>query len=171
MAEDVEDQKENYAIVGELVLISNALDHQFGAALIEVMGLERTPMLGPVVYTLDPSRKIEMLKGRAKFIGQADWKSALKKYTSNAEAVFKKRNLACHMPASFKNGKWTLMPSAASKIFANLDLKHEKLNHISFDDLKEAIPIAQAPLGEGAYLIQKFAELRAVLKEREKAPK
>jgi hypothetical protein len=55
-----------YAIVGEIVLSATALDHQMNHVLIEVASLAKSPLLEAVIATLDPARKIEILKARAR---------------------------------------------------------------------------------------------------------
>jgi hypothetical protein len=65
---DTPDHSKTYAVVGELVMVANAIDHLLSNVLITVLSLETSPLLEPVIATLDPSRKIEMLKNRAKHI-------------------------------------------------------------------------------------------------------
>src|SRR5258708_5522892 len=56
-----------YGVVGELILLATALDHQLNHVLIQVLHLAESPMLEAVVATLDPVRKIEMLKQPSKY--------------------------------------------------------------------------------------------------------
>jgi hypothetical protein len=61
--------KDACATVGELVLLHTALDHQLNIIIIEVMHLTPSPMLEPVVSTLDPRQKIEMSGGAGQTAG------------------------------------------------------------------------------------------------------
>ena len=51
---DTPDHSRIYAVVGELVMIANAIDHLLNNALIEVLNLEPSPLLEPVIATLEP---------------------------------------------------------------------------------------------------------------------
>jgi hypothetical protein len=55
---------EAFTVVGELVMISSAIDHLLNNVLIEVLDLGGASLLEPVVATLDPPRKVEILKER-----------------------------------------------------------------------------------------------------------
>jgi hypothetical protein len=50
-------------------------------------------MLEPVVATLEPRQKMEMLKRRAKHINSPDWKRAnYRLFCDKAESVYRQRN-------------------------------------------------------------------------------
>jgi hypothetical protein len=108
--------KEIYAIVGELVLIASALDTLLNSVVVQVLHLGSSPMIEPVVGTLDAVRKIEILKERAPFIRSEEWKKHVTAFVNKAESVFRQRNIACHMPAVLENGKWTLTPVFSGKV-------------------------------------------------------
>jgi DNA-binding XRE family transcriptional regulator len=91
-----------YAVVGELVLLTTALDHQLNHILIQVLHLADSPMLEAVIATLDINRKIEMLKARAKHISSATWK---KKSTDSSRQI----------GASFQLAKYCLPHRAYSR--------------------------------------------------------
>ena len=58
---------EVYAVVGELVLMASGLDALLNSVMVQVLNLGASAMLEPVVATLDPGEKIEILKKRARF--------------------------------------------------------------------------------------------------------
>jgi hypothetical protein len=153
--------REIYAIVGELVLISTALDHLLSSLVVQVLELGPSPMVLPVVGTLDPVRKIEILKARADHIAQPDWKKGLRRFVDQTESVFKYRNIACHTPAVLEDGEWSFKPYAAAKMLKKLNLKEKKLEHVSFDELRTAISTAENALGAGSNLIENFKRLSA----------
>ena len=161
-----EDHRDTYAIVGELVLISTAIDHSLNRVLMAVLNIGGPIMVEPVVATLDARLKIEMLKDRAKLIRNNEWKKGIGKYCDLAEIVFKHRNIACHTPAVLKDGAWTFVPVAAAKLFRRLDLTTKTLKHFSFDDLKAAIKTGEAALGGGENLIENFDRANAEMKRR-----
>lgn len=66
--------KDAYAVVGELVLISSALDFLSNRLLIVVLDLGDSVMLDAVIATLDTSRKVEILKGRSGHMPATEWK-------------------------------------------------------------------------------------------------
>ena len=68
------------AQLGEIILLSTALDYQLTGVVIEVMHLEESPMLETVVATLDSRQKIEMVKARARKLTSPDWQKALLDY-------------------------------------------------------------------------------------------
>ena len=86
--------KDFYAVVGELVLTSTAIDWQLNRVLIEVLEIGGPLMVEPVVATLDTRLKLEILKERAKHIRPLDWKNGVKKYCVKVEEVFRWRILS-----------------------------------------------------------------------------
>src|ERR1039458_4101614 len=109
--------------VGEIVLLASALDHQLTHVVIEVLHLTKSPMLEPVVATLESSRKVEILKGRLRHIRQPNWKKAVVKYVNLIERVNRSRNIACHSQMILKGEKFIFTSSQATKLFKNLRLE------------------------------------------------
>jgi hypothetical protein len=161
--------QESFALVGELVLISNALDHLLNEVLIEVLNLVRSTMLLPVIATLDPVRKIEILKARAKHIDNLDWRKGVSSFVDKVERVFRYRNLACHTQPILTGNKWTLQPFAAAKILKEIDVGEKRFKPTPFEELKGAISTAEAALGSGVNLIENFKRLNAELAKRSTA--
>jgi hypothetical protein len=153
--------RDSYAIVGELVLISNALDYLLAEVLIEVLDLGRSTMLMSVIMTLDPARKIEILKARAKLIDKPDWKKGVTSFLDKAERVYKYRNITCHTQPILVGDKWTLQPFAGAKVLRDIDVPNRRIRPTSFDDLKSAISTAEAALGSGVNLIENFKRANA----------
>ena len=118
------DWKEVCAVIGEVVLLYTALDHQLNRIVIEVMHLAPSPMLESVVATLDARQKIEMLKNRAGHIRQNDWKKALKTHADRLERVTKIRNAVCHTPLipDKTKGGFEFAPAAASKLLKSVTI-------------------------------------------------
>jgi len=170
MTDDNEQNKEVFAIVGELVLIATALDTLLNAVVVEVLHLGSSPMIEPVVATLDPVRKIEILKERAPFITNDAWKKPVTRFLSKVESVFRHRNIACHMPAVLEDGKWTLTPVSAARLLKHLDVAKPTAKRFSFDDLKAAIAIGEQALAEGVGLVENFKRANAELAKRQKPP-
>jgi len=164
--EDKNPHRDSYAVVGELVLISNALDQLLAEVLIEVLSLVRSPLLMPVIITLDPARKIEILKQRTKHISQGEWKRGLKDFVENAEKVFKYRNIACHTQPILVGDQWTLKPFAAAKMFRVIDVANKRIKSVSMDELKSAISVAEKTLGSGVNLVENFQRLNAEMAKR-----
>lgn len=155
--------KDAYAIVGELVLISNALDFQLSEAVISVLNLGNSIMLLPVVMTLDPARKIEILKAHAKHVSKPDWKKGITDFLDQVEHVLKYRNIACHTQPILEKDEWTLRPFAAAKLYKNIDIEQKTLKAVTMKELKEAISIAKSALGSGQNLIGNFQRFNAEL--------
>jgi hypothetical protein len=160
-ADNIENHKDTYAIVGELVLISSALDTLLNQVIVEVLNLGSAPLILPVVATLDPVRKMEILKERASHIRNADWKKGVTRFVDKVESVFKHRNSACHTPAVLEGRTWTLKPIAAAKMLKKLDIEQKKLKHFSFDDLRTAIRTGESALGLGVNLVDNFKRVNA----------
>jgi len=162
-----DDHKETYAVVGELVMISNAIDHALNRVLMAFLNIgDHDIMVEPIVATLDARQKIEILKERAKFIGNNDWKRAVGKYCDQVESVLRQRNIACHTPAFLKDNTWTFTPVAAAKMFKNVDLKRKTINHFSLNELKTAIKTGEAALGGGENLIENFKRANVELRKK-----
>jgi hypothetical protein len=111
------------------------------------------------------------LKERAPFIRNAEWKRRVTAFVSRAESVFRHRNIACHMPAVFENGKWTLTPVSAARLLKHLDLEQPRAKRFSFDDLKSAIATGEKALAEGVGLVENFKPLNAELAKKRAAQK
>lgn len=99
-----EQHKDTFAIVGELVMSSAAIDWQLNRVLIEVLDIGGPLLVEPVVATLDARLKTEILKERAKHVSSKDWKIAVIRYCDKVEKVFKIRNAVSHTPAVLKDG-------------------------------------------------------------------
>jgi transcriptional regulator with XRE-family HTH domain len=158
----------SYGIVGELVLLATALDHQLNHVLIQVLHLSESPMLEAVVATLDTVRKIEMLKERSKYIAQSNWQKPVLVYVDKLERVSKWRNIACHTPLipDEKHGA-VFAPTAAAKLLKSLQLgKDPGGKRIPVADLKSAITLAESALGDGLNLIENFQKANAERKRR-----
>ncbi|MBB4258065.1 hypothetical protein [Bradyrhizobium sp. CIR3A] len=157
--------KEAAALVGELVLLYSALDHQLNLITIEVMHLAPSAMLESVVATLDPRQKIEMLKGRAAHIRQPDWKKALTTHADRLERIAKVRNAACHTPLiSRPGGGFEFAATAASKLFKSLKVRSREdytIDRLNLNRLREAIDLAEKALGSGEIIRTNFARIRS----------
>lgn len=79
------DHSDTYAIVGELVLISSALDAELNKIVSAALLLGEAPLLLPVIATLDPPRKIEMLRARVSHIHVASWKKPVLQFLDHVE--------------------------------------------------------------------------------------
>lgn len=168
---DFERNRDAYASVGELILITNALDYQLATVLIVLLNLGEATMLMPVVMTLDPARKVEILKTHAAHITQKDWKSGITKYLDKVEKVLKLRNTACHTQPILEKGVWTLRPFAAAKLYKNIDIKNKTIKSVTIKELREAITVAEAGLGAGQNLIENFQRVNEELAKRASAGK
>lgn len=158
--------KDVYAVVGELVLISSAIDHMLNHVLITVLDLGEGPWLESVIATLDTNRKVEILKARAAHMPSGDWKKGITKFCNKVESVFAQRNIACHTPPVLEGGVWTFKPVAAAKMLKNLDLTAKALRPFSLNDIKTAITTGEATLGAGMDLIDNFTRANVKIKQR-----
>jgi transcriptional regulator with XRE-family HTH domain len=151
-----------YAIVGEVVLLATALDHQLNHVLMQVLSLTDSPMLEAVVATLDMVRKIEMVKARSKHIAQPTWRKPVTSYLDKLEKISKWRNIACHTPLipDSKHGA-VLAPTAAAKLLKDLDLKEPTSRRIPIAELKSAIDLGSSALGDGENVIENFKKMNA----------
>jgi hypothetical protein len=160
---------EAFAVVGELVMISSAIDHLLNNVLIAVLDLGTASLLEPVVATLDPARKVEILKERAAHITATDWKKGITKFCDKVESVFRQRNIACHTPPVLEAGIWTFKPVAAAKLLKKLDLAAKKVKPVHLADFEAAIKIGEDALGAGVQLIENFKRYNAEISRRSEA--
>jgi transcriptional regulator with XRE-family HTH domain len=152
-----------YAIVGELVLIATALDHQLNHVLIQVLHITESPMLEAVIATLDTVRKIEMLKARSKHIAESSWRKPVLVYLEKLERISKLRNIAVHT-ALIPDDKYgaVFAPAAAAKLLKTLRLGEEPTaERMPIGDLKSIISLAESALGDGQILIENFQKANA----------
>jgi hypothetical protein len=153
--------------VGEIVLLASALDHQVTQVVIEALHLTKSPMLEPVVATLDSSRKLEILKGRARHIKQGNWKKPIEKYVDLVERVNRARNIACHSQIYLDGDKFVFTTSQAAKLFKGLKLEGvPTVERVLLESVANTIKIAEQALGDGADLIKTFQKLQAELDRR-----
>jgi transcriptional regulator with XRE-family HTH domain len=152
--------KAAYAVVGELVLLATALDHQLNHVLMQVLPLTDSPMLEAVVATLDTARKIEMLKARAKHIAQPTWRKPVVSYLDKLETISRWRNIACHtvLIPDDRHGA-VFAPAAAAKLLKNLDLEEPTSRRIPITELKSAITLGESALGDGENLVENFKKM------------
>lgn len=157
-----------YASVGELVLIATAIDHQLNHVLMSVLSLTESPMLEPVVATLDTARKVEMLKARSKHIAQPIWSKPLLAYLDKVERVAKWRNIACHTALiPDQNHGAVFAPAAAAKLLKSLQLNEKPYSQrIPVAELEQAIRVGENALGAGQNIIENFQKLNATRSER-----
>jgi len=152
-----------YAVVGELVLMATALDHQLNHVLIQVLHLADSPMLESVVATLDMNRKVEMLKARSKYISNKTWQKALETYLDKLEKVLSWRNIACHtaLIPDEKHGA-VFAVAAAAKLLKSLQLgEHPTAKRIPISDLSPNIRLGESALFDGQELLHNFQILNA----------
>jgi transcriptional regulator with XRE-family HTH domain len=157
-----------YGIVGELVLLTTALDHQLNHILMHVLHLAKSPMLESVIATLDLNRKIEMLKARAKHISESTWRKALKDHLEKLERVNSSRNIVAHtaLIPDAKHGA-VFAPTAAAKLLNNLELgESPALKKTPIAEFSAKIKLAESALGSGQTIIEKFEQMNSELAKR-----
>lgn len=154
--------KDACAHIGEIILLSTALDYQLTEVVIEVMHLEKSPMLETVVATIDGRQKIEMIKARARKLTAQDWKKALIDYAEKIEKVNQVRNTAAHTALIPKGDGFEFVPRQASKILKSMKIigREYELNRVSIEDIKAAVPVAEQALGDGQVVLDNLARLR-----------
>ena len=157
---------ETFAIVGELVLLFNALDYQTGAILVELLHMGDATFALPVILTLESNRKVELIKARIAHIRNAVWKKNIASYVSKVEAVSKQRNIVCHTPAVLTNGVWEFAPLAGAKMLKQLDLEAKKHKRIPIANVRDAVSVAEAALGMGEGVLHNLRLANAAQKAR-----
>lgn len=157
-----------YASVGELVLIATALDHQLNHVLMSVLHLAASPMLEPVIATLDTARKVEMLKARSKHIAKPTWSKPVLSYLDKVERVAKWRNIACHtVMIPDQNHDAVFAPAAAAKLLKGLQLTDKPSGQrVPVADLEQAIKVGESALATGQNIIENFQKLNAARVQR-----
>jgi len=118
------------------------------------------------VGTLDPSRKVKILKERAAHITANDWRKSLMKFCDKVESVFRQRNIACHTPPVLEAGLWAFKPVAAAKLLKKLDVDNKQVPPVHLAQFEAAIKTGEAALGAGMQVIEKFKRLNAEAKGR-----
>jgi len=166
MTSEEEETKRACAVVGELILITSALDNQLNQVCISVLALADSPMLEPLVASIDSARKVELLKAYASKITSAAWKKGLKDHAEAVEVVNRARNVAAHSTLSFQDGRAALHSIAAAKLFKSIDLKTKTTERIDLSELEKAIRKGEATLASGVNLLENFKRIAA---ERERA--
>jgi transcriptional regulator with XRE-family HTH domain len=152
-----------YGVVGELILITTALDYQLNHILIQVLHLTESPMLESVVATLDMNRKIEMLKARSKHIRQLNCRNATMKHLEKLEQISRWRNIAAHTALIHdKEHGAVFAPAAAAKLLRSFQIEDEAIaKRIPVSDLKPIIKLAESALYDGEVIIQNFRNANA----------
>jgi transcriptional regulator with XRE-family HTH domain len=150
-----------YGVVGELVLITTALDHQLNHVLIEVLHLAESPLLESVIATLDTVRKIEMLKARSKHIHAPVWRKSVLSYLEKIERISKWRNIACHtvLVPDERHGL-VFASTAAAKLLKSLQIGEDlTTNRTPAVELKPIIALAESALYDGENILHNFRKV------------
>ncbi|MDB5596248.1 MAG: hypothetical protein JWM36_3209 [Hyphomicrobiales bacterium] len=163
---ETDEIKRAYAIVGELVMLASALDNQMNVVCITALGLDKTPMLEPVVASLDSARKVEILKALAQKISSPSWKKSLVDYAKAVEKVNRARNVAAHSLLEIDRGKAVLTSTAAAKLFKSIDLQKKTVEKVALSHLEDGIRIAETTLHTGENVIANFEKADAEFKRR-----
>lgn len=158
-----------YAAIGELVLSAAALDHQLNSIVISLFSVEGGPMTFPLIAMIDSSRKIEVVRYRAKLLGERvpDWQKAFDTYLDKVGSVNGMRNTAAHSVLYFDRGKPFLTAVAGNKLLRAMS-KAKKLTtdfriKVPLSDLQTAITISREALGLGERLKERLQDFeRAV---------
>jgi transcriptional regulator with XRE-family HTH domain len=147
-----------YAVVGELILITTALDYQLNHILIQVLHLTESPMLEPVIATLEMNRKIEMLRARSKHIRQLDWRNSVLTHLEKLERISRWRNIAAHTALIPDDEQGAVFaPAAAAKVLKSFQIDDEAIaNRVPISDLNPIIRLAESALYEGQNIVQNF---------------
>jgi hypothetical protein len=158
------DFDELYMAVGEFVLLNAALDDMAARMLSAIFILpDENPFVHPLISTLDPARRIEILKQRTSGKHESGLFIALRSFTSEFEEVNRVRNEACHSSARLGSDGPCLHPRAAAKLLRHLSKTardpEPSLPTVPLARLKEAARRADLALGQGMRLAE---ELRAV---------
>jgi transcriptional regulator with XRE-family HTH domain len=160
--------RDAYSVVGELVLLTTALDHQLNHVLIQVLHLADSPLLESVVATLDMAQKIEMLKARARHISNPRWHNALQTHLDKLEQVSSWRNIACRTALiTDKEHGAVFVPAAAAKLLQHLHLGENPTSEkIPIAELTSKIKLGESAMSEGQLLIYNFEKMNAARLER-----
>ena len=161
--------REAFAVVGELVMISTALDFQLNRVLMTMLDLGESLLIEPVVATLEPARKVEILKARASHLPKNHWRKNVSKFCDHVDDVFRQRNIACHTPPVLEDGVWIFKPVAAAKLFKKIDLIGKTVKPSTIADFRAAIKTGETALGEGVTLVENFIRANAEMKRRKAA--
>ncbi len=155
--------RNSYAIVGELVLIANALDYQLNHVLIEILHLTDSPMLEAVVATLVTANKIEMLKERSKHIAQPNWRKPVTSYLEKLERIFEWRDFACHTALIPDNKHGAVFaPASAATLLKSIKIGEEPTaNGVPIAELRSAIALGESALGDGQNLVENFKKFNS----------
>ena len=133
--------------------------------MIEVLRLGRAAMTEPVVATLDPARKLEILKEYSRHIKQKEWAKGIRAHVEIVEQVLKARNIAGHQPATpGPNGELYFRGSAASKVLKNLTG-----DQLPVAGLAKSIALAERALANGQNLIENFQRFGAEYERRRRS--
>lgn len=156
-----------YALVGELVLIASAVEHQLTSVLIALLHLTPSPLLFPVIAALDSRRKIEIFKARAAHItGGKRWKENLLNYVDLVERAQKGRNTACHLMPKIDGQTLTFVPIDAARVLKGLDLKQASVKNVKIERLEADLLLARRALGKDEELLANLERVNEELYRR-----
>lgn len=167
MPTDDPEWRKALSLVGEIVQLASALDHQLTHVVISILHLTNSPLLEPVIATLDSSRKVEILKGRAKHIKQHEWRKPIEKYVDLVEQVNKARNIACHSQLLRNDSRFEFSSSQAAKLFKGLKLEDvPTVERTPLETIATNILTAEKALGSGQNLMENFERFHQELERR-----
>ena len=156
-----------YPVIGELIVATSALDRQMNLICIALLTLHESPMLEPLVATLDLVRKIEILKAYSALMRkQTKWKSAMKKHSESLEKINRVRNIAAHSFLGLYNGRPILRQTGTAKLMKSIDLAQNRAEHVELSVLQDAIKLALETLMSGDVLRQNLERFAVLARQR-----
>ncbi|MCW8283460.1 hypothetical protein K7A42_21410 [Agrobacterium sp. InxBP2] len=162
----VQQETEICAVVGRMILMASLLDNQMAEILIDVLTLDRTPNLLPVVATLDPARKVEILKGNLRHMPEGIWRKELKSYVAGVEAANRARNICGHSMLIERDGKILLASNSAAKLFKGLNRETKTIERVEIDTIRLDIRKAEETFQHGMTVRENFERFAEEFRSR-----
>ncbi len=162
----VQEEAEICAVVGKMILLASLLDNQMAEILIDVLTLDRTPKLMPVVATLDPARKVEILKANLRHMPEGIWRKELQSYVKGVEAANRARNICGHSMLIERDGKLVLASNAAAKLFKALNRESKTIERVAVDTIRLDIQKAEETFHHGMTVRENFERFAEEFRSR-----
>lgn len=146
--------------------MASLLDNQMAEILIDVLTLNRTPNLLPVVATLDPARKVEILKANLRHMPEGIWRKELKSYVAGVEAANRARNICGHSMLIERDGKILLASNSAAKLFKGLNKETKTIERVEIDTIRLDIRKAEETFQHGMTVRENFERFAEEFRSR-----
>ena len=151
--------EEFFGTIGQLIVMGGILDDQLNTLTSSICHLSGSPMVEPILASIEFGRKCAIVKARCKFIDNTTWRSAILGYVKKAEKAYVARNIAAHSILSREGDDVVLRPTGAYKLLSGINLEKQDGDKTDISTMKRYVEEGYIAISEGTNLIPQVRAL------------